>query len=507
MSRVIQKLLIANRGEIAVRVMRTCRERGIATVAVFSDPDRSALHVRYADEAIALGGETSAESYLVIDKIIDAAKRTGVDAVHPGYGFLSENADFARRLEAEGIVLVGPRPEAMEAMGHKTRARALMIAAGVPVVPGSEGPVSGPDEAVLEAQDIGFPIMVKAAAGGGGKGMRRVADPAALHSAFEAAQSEARNSFGDDRVYLERFLDRPRHIEVQVFADTHGNCVHLFERECSIQRRHQKIIEEAPSPFVDDAMRQAMGAVAVQAARAVGYVGAGTVEFLADAQRNFYFLEMNTRLRVEHPITEWITGLDLVEWQIRVAQGEALPFKQEDLVKRGHAVEARIYAEDPAAGFMPAPGVIEALHVPSGPYVRDDSGVYAGVEVTPLYDPMISKLSVWAETRDAAVARLDRALAEYKVVGLTTNISFLRRALGTESFKSGDYDTGFVGAVIEGSAEPDEAYEHLAVWAAVADAYLRDQAAEAELSAATAAPSGGVSAWRRYALPGSGGRS
>jgi acetyl-CoA carboxylase biotin carboxylase subunit len=316
MSGPIQKVLVANRGEIALRVMRTCREMGLGTVAVFSEPDRTALHVRYADEAIALGGETSAESYLVIDKIIAAAQKTGADAIHPGYGFLSENPDFARQLETHGIILIGPRPEAMEAMGHKTKARAVMIAAGVPVVPGSEGPIEGPDEAVIEAENIGFPIMVKAAAGGGGKGMRRVAESSALHAAFAAAQSEARNSFGDDRVYLERFLDRPRHIEVQVLADTHGNCVHLFERECSIQRRHQKIIEEAPSAFVDEAMRKAMGAVAVQAAQAVGYVGAGTVEFLADAQRNFFFLEMNTRLQVEHPVTEWITGLDLVEWQI-----------------------------------------------------------------------------------------------------------------------------------------------------------------------------------------------
>ncbi|MEE2835783.1 MAG: acetyl-CoA carboxylase biotin carboxylase subunit [Myxococcota bacterium] len=502
MTSPIKKVLVANRGEIALRVMRTCRELQLETVAVFSDPDRCALHVRYADEAIALGGSTSAESYLVIDKILEAAQRTGADAVHPGYGFLSENPEFARRLEAAGITLIGPRPEAMEAMGHKTKARDVMIAAQVPVVPGSDGPVAGPDEAVIEAQRIGFPIMVKAAAGGGGKGMRRVDDPSALHSAFAAAQSEARNSFGDDRVYLERFLDRPRHIEVQVLADTHGNCVHLFERECSIQRRHQKIIEEAPSAFVDDEMRRAMGAVAVQAAKAVGYVGAGTVEFLADAQRNFFFLEMNTRLQVEHPVTEWITGLDLVEWQIRVAQGEPLGFTQDELTFEGHSIEARVYAEDPAAGFMPAPGTIEHLHVPSGPYVRDDSGVSAGSEVTPLYDPMISKLSVWGADRATAIARLDRALAEYKVVGITTNIRFLRRAIVTDEFRSGDFDTGFVGNVIQGTAPEDSEYEHLAVWAAVADAFLRDQKLESQ-GAAGAAGRSGVSAWRRYALVGS----
>ncbi len=506
MSVVIQKVLVANRGEIALRVMRTCREMGIATVAVFSDPDRTALHVRYADEAIALGGETSAESYLVIDKIVDAAKQTGACAIHPGYGFLSENPVFARRLDQEGIILIGPRPEAMEAMGHKTQAREVMMAAQVPVVPGSDGPVAGPDEAVAEAKNIGFPIMVKAAAGGGGKGMRRVADPSALHAAFAAAQSEARNSFGDDRVYLERFLDCPRHIEVQVLADTHGNCVHLFERECSIQRRHQKIIEEAPSAFVDEAMRQAMGEVAVQAAKAVGYIGAGTVEFLADAQRNFFFLEMNTRLQVEHPVTEWITGLDLVEWQIRVARGEPLGFTQEELSFTGHSIEARVYAEDPAAGFMPAPGTIEHIHVPAGPYVRDDSGVCDGSQVTPLYDPMISKLSVWGRDRATAIARLDRALAEYKVVGLTTNISFLRRALVTEEFKSGDFDTGFVGDVIDGAPSVDNRYEHLAVWAAVADAFLRDQYQEAQAVQSQESASG-VSAWRRYALVGSGGRS
>jgi acetyl-CoA carboxylase biotin carboxylase subunit len=504
MSRPITKLLVANRGEIALRVMRSCRELNIATVAVFSDPDRAALHVRYADEAVALGGDTSAESYLLIDKIIAAAKSTGANAIHPGYGFLSENPEFARRLLREGIILVGPSPEAMEAMGHKTRARDVMTAAKVPVVPGSDGPVAGPDEALIEAETIGYPIMVKAAAGGGGKGMRRVADAAALHGAFAAAQSEARNSFGDDRVYLERFLDKPRHIEVQVLADSFGNCVHLFERECSIQRRHQKIIEEAPSAFVDEEMRRQMGEVAVQAAKAVGYVGAGTVEFLCDAQRNFFFLEMNTRLQVEHPVTEWITGLDLVAWQIRIAEGERLAFEQSDLSFKGHSVEARIYAEDPAAGFMPAPGRIEHLHVPSGPYVRDDSGVYAGSEVTPLYDPMISKLSVWAADRATAIARLDRALAEYKVVGLTTNISFLRRALATEEFKSGDFDTSFVGSVIDGAEPVDERLEPLAVWAAVADAFLRDRALEAQASSGVSAGNNSeVSAWRRYALLGS----
>ena len=491
---------MANRGEIAVRVMRSCREMGIDTVAVFSDPDRTALHVRYGREAIALGGSSAAETYLHIDKIIAAAKRSGADAVHPGYGFLSENPEFARRLATEGITLIGPRPEAMEAMGHKTKARAAMTEAGVPVVPGSSGPVADAAEALAAAAVIGYPVMVKAAAGGGGKGMRRVADPDALAAAFAAAQSEARNSFGDDRVYLERYLDRPRHIEVQILADGHGSCVHLFERECSIQRRHQKVIEEAPSPFVDPAMRAAMGEVAVRAAQAVGYIGAGTVEFLADAQRNFFFLEMNTRLQVEHPVTEWITGLDLVAWQIRIAQGEKLTFCQDELHFEGHAIEARIYAEDPQAGFMPAPGVIEHLHVPSGPFLRDDSGVYAGAEVTPLYDPMISKLSVWAPDRAAAIRRLWRGLGEYRVVGLTTNIGFLRRCLRADAFASGDYDTGFVGAEVTPEAPFDDRYEELAVWAAVADAFLRDQQSEAETTAT--ASDNSISAWRRFAPPG-----
>jgi acetyl-CoA carboxylase biotin carboxylase subunit len=499
-SKKIKKLLVANRGEIAVRVMRSCREMGIATVAVFSDPDRIALHVRYGREAIALDGSSAADTYLNIDKIVAAARRSGADAIHPGYGFLSENPAFARRLDAEGIILIGPRPEAMEAMGHKTSARAAMTEAGVPVVPGSSGAVANAEEALAAATQIGFPVMVKAAAGGGGKGMRRVTEPAALAAAFEAAQSEARNSFGDDRVYLERYLDRPRHIEVQILADGHGNCVHLFERECSIQRRHQKIIEEAPSAFVDPAMRAAMGEVAVRAAQAVSYVGAGTVEFLVDAERNFFFLEMNTRLQVEHPVTEWITGLDLVAWQIRIAEGEKLPFTQDDLRFDGHAIEARIYAEDPQAGFMPAPGLIEHLHVPSGPFLRDDSGVYSGAEVTSLYDPMISKLSVWAPDRSAAIRRLWRGLGEYRVVGLTTNISFLRRCLVADAFVSGDYDTGFVGAEVTPEAPFDEKYEQLAVWAAVADAYLRDQQQETEIT--TAVSDSGISAWRRFAPPG-----
>jgi acetyl-CoA carboxylase biotin carboxylase subunit len=499
----IRKILIANRGEIAVRVMRTCRERGIVSVAVFSEPDRTALHVRYADQALALGGRTSAESYLRGDRILALAKGCGADAIHPGYGFLSENPEFARACVAAGITFIGPHPEAMEQMGHKTEARAVMTAAGVPVVPGSEGPIEAAEDAACFAEEIGYPVMVKAAAGGGGKGMRRVNDPRAFASAWTAARSEAINSFGDDRVYIEKFLEEPRHIEVQVLADTHGNCVHLFERECSIQRRHQKVIEEAPSAFVDAEMRAAMGAVAVQAALAVDYVGAGTVEFLADKHKNFYFLEMNTRLQVEHPVTEWITGLDLVALQIDIAEGAELPFQQDDLRPFGHAIEGRIYAEDPDAGFIPSPGVIEHLHTPAGPYTRNDSGVYQGAEVTPLYDPMISKLSVWGPTRALAIDRLDRALSEYKVIGITTNIGFLRRVLAEPSFRSGDYNTGFIGEVVQGNAEVDPRYVDIAGLAAVAAAYARDEAAEARFGAVPATASDdGVSPWRRFQLVG-----
>ena len=496
----IRRVLIANRGEIAVRVIRSCRELGIETVAIFSEPDRESLHVRLADQAYALGGETSAESYLVSEKVLAAAKASGADAIHPGYGFLSENPDFVRAVEAAGINFIGPRPQAMEQMGEKTRARRVMQAAEVPVVPGSEALADG-TEAATFAAEIGLPVMVKAAAGGGGKGMRRVDDPSAVAKAFDAARSEAKKSFGDDRVYVEKFLQRPRHIEVQILADRHGNCVHLFERECSIQRRHQKVIEEAPSPFLDAGLRAQMGAVAVQAAKAVDYVGAGTVEFLCDADRNFYFLEMNTRLQVEHPVTEWITGLDLVALQIRIAEGHALPFAQEDLAIGGNAIEARIYAEDPQSGFLPAPGKIEHLHVPAGPYVRDDSGVVFGSEVTPLYDPMISKLSVWGEDRDQALARLDRALAEYKVIGVTTNISFLRRVLAEPTFQSGDFDTGFIGDVIQGASEPDAQYETIAMLAAVMDAFERDEAAEAAFQPQGASSDSG-NAWRRYQLLG-----
>ncbi len=440
----IKKVLVANRGEIAIRVMRTCRELGIATVAVYSDADRSALHVRQADQAFCVGPAPSRESYLVGEKILEAAKKSGADAIHPGYGFLSENAGFVRACEKAGILFIGPPASAMDAMGEKTRARTHMTKAGVPVVPGANAPFATFEEAKAFALKIGFPIMLKAAGGGGGKGMRRVDKAEDLDSAWRTAKSESMSSFGNDAVYIEKFLDQPHHIEIQVFADTHGNCIHLHERECSAQRRNQKVVEETPSPIISAEMRAKMGEVAVKAAKSVGYVGAGTIEFLVDSKRDFYFLEMNTRLQVEHPVTEWVTGIDLVAWQIHVAQGGTLPFL-EPIAPRGHAIEVRVYAEDPATNFMPSPGRIAYLRVPGGPSVRDDSGVYAGYTVPNFYDPMISKLSVWAPTRPEAIARMRRALAEYVVKGITTNLRYLDSICAHPDFVKGDYDTGFLG--------------------------------------------------------------
>ena len=438
-----RKILIANRGEIAVRVIRTCRELNIATVAVYSEADRASLHVQRADQAYCVGPPPARDSYLAIDRIIEAAKKSGADAIHPGYGFLSENPALVRACERAGIVFIGPPASAMEAMGEKTRARAQMTRAGVPVVPGTTEPLRLFEQAKEVAQKIGYPVMLKAAGGGGGKGMRKVDRVEDLGSAWQAAKSEASSSFGNDAVYLEKYLEKPHHIEIQVFADTHANCTHLNERECSAQRRHQKVIEETPSPIISAAQREAMGRVAIKAAKAVGYVGAGTVEFLVDVHRNFYFLEMNTRLQVEHPVTEWVVGQDLVAWQIKVAQGERLPFMR-TLSPRGHAIEARIYAEDPSRNFLPSPGVIRHLSVPSGPWIRDDSGVYSGCTVSTFYDPLISKLSVWAPTREEAILRLRRALREYVVRGITTNVHFLQAVLEHPQFVAGDYDTGLL---------------------------------------------------------------
>ena len=453
---MFKKILIANRGEIAVRIIRACREMGIGTVAVYSDVDRAALHVRKADEAYHIGPAPSAESYLNIAKLLDVARRSGAEAVHPGYGFLSERSEFARACAAAGLKFIGPTPEAMELMGSKTRARQAILAAGVPTVPGSTRGLASVDEARVIAGETGYPVMLKAAAGGGGKGMRLVHGEAELDSAMRAAQSEALRAFGDAEVYIEKFLERPRHVEIQVFADEHGSTLYLGERECSVQRRHQKVIEESPSPIVDDDMRRRMGEVAVRAAQAAGYTNAGTVEFLVDAQRNFYFLEMNTRLQVEHPVTEIVTGLDLVQWQIRVAAGEPLAFRQDDVQLRGHAVECRIYAEDPDNNFFPSPGLITRLETPAGPGIREDSGVYEGWTVPLDYDPMLSKLIGYGDTREHAIARLRRAMDEYFVGGIQTNVSLFRRILRDPDFIAGKIDTGYLDTLL---STPDAANE------------------------------------------------
>jgi acetyl-CoA carboxylase biotin carboxylase subunit len=480
----IRKLLIANRGEIAIRVMRTCRRLGIKTAAIYSEADRAAPHVRAADEAYCVGPAPSRDSYLAQERILEVARRARADAIHPGYGFLSENASFARACDSAGVTFIGPPASAMEGMGEKTRARTAMKRAGIPIVPGSTELLRTPEEARAVALQIGYPVMLKAAGGGGGKGMRRVEAAADFDSAWRGAKGEALNAFGNDALYLEKFLDRPRHVEIQVFADSHGGCIHLNERECSAQRRHQKVIEEAPSPIVDQRMRSAMGDLAVKAAKAVGYVGAGTIEFLVE----------NTRLQVEHPVTEWVTGLDLVAWQIKVAEGERLPIDQ-PLSSSGHAIEGRIYAEDPGEGFIPSPGKIEQLRVPEGPFVRNDSGVERGYVVPSEYDPMIGKLSAWAPTRAEAIARLRGALDEYVVTGITTNIRYLAAILDHPSFLAGDYDTALLTRehqqLLRGVDRP---LQEVALLASAVLAYQRD----ARRARAIAPPSDspGVSAWR-----------
>ena len=442
---MFKKILIANRGEIACRVIRACREMKIATVAVYSDADRNAMHVRMADEAFHVGAAPSSESYLRWDKILEVAKLSGAEAIHPGYGFLSENAEFVRRVEAVGIKFIGPPPEAMEAMGGKMSARKIAIAAGVPVVPGTTEPLTGFEDARETAASFGYPVMLKASAGGGGKGMRLVLEESELKNALEASQSEALASFGDDAVYIEKAIVRPRHIEIQIFSDSHGNHVHLGERECSIQRRHQKVIEECPSPINSPELREKMGECAVMVANAVDYVGAGTVEFLvSDLDRSFYFLEMNTRLQVEHPVTELVTGIDLVREQIRVAWGEKLSFGKSDVRMNGHAIECRVYAEDPDNNFLPSPGKITRLRLPQGPGVRDDGGVYEGSEVSIYYDPMISKFAVYGKDREEAIGRMRRALREYEVGGIKTTLPFFREVIEDEDFIAGRIDTGFI---------------------------------------------------------------
>jgi acetyl-CoA carboxylase biotin carboxylase subunit len=448
--KTFSKILIANRGEIACRVIRACREMNIAAIAVYSDADKDALHVRIADEAFYIGPSPSVESYLRGNKVIEAALKSNAEAVHPGYGFLSENAQFVRDVNAAGMTFIGPSPDAMEAMGGKISARRIAIKAGVPVVPGTTDPIGSYDEAQSIASEMGFPVMLKASAGGGGKGMRLVTDERALHSALDTARSEAMASFGDDAVYIEKAILRPRHIEIQIFSDTHGNHVHLGERECSIQRRHQKVIEEAPSPINSAELRAAMGESAIKVARAVNYVGAGTVEFLvSDVDRSFYFLEMNTRLQVEHPVTELVTGIDLVREQINVAAGLPLSFHQDQVEFRGHAIECRIYAEDPSQNFLPSPGRITRLQVPRGPGVRDDGGIYEDAEVSIHYDPMISKFAVLGRDRNEAIDRMRRALDEYQISGLRTTIPFFRDVMRDGEFIAGKLDTGFIGRFFE----------------------------------------------------------
>ena len=439
------KILIANRGEIACRVIKTARRMGIRTVAVYSEADANARHVRLADEAVLLGPAAARESYLVADKIIDACKRTGAQAVHPGYGFLSENEEFAEALAANGITFIGPPASAIRAMGSKSEAKKLMGKAAVPLTPGYHGDDQTPELLHKEADAIGYPVLIKAAAGGGGKGMRLVEKSADFPDALASCKREAISSFGDDHVLIEKYITKPRHVEIQVFADTLGNCVYLFERDCSVQRRHQKVLEEAPAPGMPEERRRQMGEAAVAAAKAVGYVGAGTVEFIAMQDGTFYFMEMNTRLQVEHPVTEMITGQDLVEWQLRVAAGQPLPLRQEQLAIRGHALEARIYAEDASKGFLPATGKLIRLAPPAESInVRVDTGVEEGDEITPFYDPMIAKLIVWDETRDGALARMRQALADYQVAGLTTNIDFLSRLVACPAFAGADLDTGLI---------------------------------------------------------------
>ncbi len=503
---MFKKILIANRGEIAVRVIRACHEMGIAAIAVYSDVDRASLHVRKADEAYPIGAAAASESYLDIQKILDVAARSNADAIHPGYGFLSENAKFARACADTGVKFIGPTAPAMDAMGSKTKARQAMERAGVPLVPGTSRGLESYEQAEEVAARIGYPVMLKAAAGGGGKGMRLVHAPGELKSALEGARSEAERSFGDSEVYIEKAILNPRHIEMQVLADEHGNTVYLGERECSLQRRHQKVVEEAPSPMVDADMRRRMGEVAVRVAQAAAYTNAGTVEFLVDQsekdqQKNFYFLEMNTRLQVEHPVTELVTGLDLVYLQIRIAAGERLPFTQDEVQIRGHAIECRIYAEDPDNNYFPSPGKITLLLAPSGPGIRRDSGMYEGWTVPMDYDPLLAKLIGYGTDREQAIGRLTRALNEYFVGGIKTNISLFRRILSDPDFRAAKMDTGFLDRLLKRKedASVDEQAAEVAVIAAGLFAALDTTIANGS-KGATDTGSNWLSAARREAM-------
>lgn len=446
-----RRVLVANRGEIAVRVIRALKELGLEAVAVYSEADRDSLHVQLADYAICIGPPPATQSYLNIPNLISAALVSGAQAIHPGYGFLAENADFATIARDHNLTFIGPHPEAIALMGDKIAAKKRMQEVGVPVVPGSLDALDSLDEVAALAREIGYPILLKAAAGGGGRGMRRVDTPAELPKAYDMARSEAQAAFGDSRLYVEKYIDRPRHIEIQVLGDRHGNVIHLFERECSIQRRHQKLVEEAPSPALTPELREAMGEAAVKAAQAIQYDSAGTVEFLFDDKtREFYFIEMNTRIQVEHPVTEMITGLDLVKWQIRIARGEALPFRQEDLTFRGHAIEIRINAEDPFRDFSPTPGKIEALHLPGGPGIRVDTHIYAGYTVPAFYDSLIAKVIAWGETREEAIRRMIRALDEWYLIGFPTTAAIHRKIMEHPGFQSGAIHTHFLDEILTG---------------------------------------------------------
>ncbi len=473
MTKSIKTLLVANRGEIAMRVLRACKELGITGVAVYSDPDRSAPHVAMADVAVPIGGATPRESYLVGEKIIAAAKQTGADAIHPGYGFLSENADFAAMVRDAGITFVGPSPEAIRMLGDKVAAKTLARNANVPTAGGSDGAIDDAKRASDVARQIGFPVLIKAAAGGGGKGMRVVTSEEELEHALESAQREALGAFGDGRVFIEKYILNPRHIEFQILADEHGNVIHLGERECSVQRRHQKVVEESPSAALDPELRARMGGAACALVAAAGYTNAGTVEFLVDSSGGFFFLEVNTRLQVEHPVTEFVTGIDIVHRQIAIAQGETLDLRQEDVRQRGWAIECRIIAEDPYNGFLPSTGTLTDAILPSGQGVRNDTAAVPGLVVSPHYDSMLGKLIVWGEDREEAIARMKRALDEMRIVGVATSIPFCRFVLDQRAFVQGVYDTGFVGAhLVPGAFEPDDEQLRAAV-AAVSFAHAR----------------------------------
>jgi len=492
--RKIKKLLVANRGEIALRIMRSARELEIKTVAVFSEADRNALHVRFADEAICIGPPPSSQSYLVIDKIIAAAKQTNADAIHPGYGFLSENEDFAAQVRDAGLIFIGPSPESILLMGSKLAAKAAVAKFNVPLVPGTSEPISDIKAAKKIAKEIGYPILIKASAGGGGKGMRIVDEESDFENQMDRAVSEATSAFGDGSVFIEKYVTQPRHVEFQIFGDQHGNVVHLFERECSIQRRHQKVIEEAPSAILTPELRKQMGEAAVNVAKAANYYNAGTVEFIVDENKNFYFLEMNTRLQVEHPVTEQITGLDLVKLQISVAEGDKLPFKQEDLTIRGHAIEVRVYAEDPANNFLPDIGTLKTYKRPQGHGIRVDDGFEQGMAIPFYYDPMIAKMICHDETRELAICKTIRAIDEYEITGLETTLGFCRFVMNHEAFRSGNFDTKFVEKYFTPEALKPEPVEEEEILASLLASYVKDQAKSAQNKLETVIP---TSRWKK----------